>query len=228
MQSKESGFYYLQSRYYDPSIGRFINADAAEYSEMAAYSLADTNLFAYCGNNPVTRQDENGDFFETALDVISLCYSIKDVINDPSDPLAWLSLAADVVSLALPVVSGGGAIVRAVTKGGRIADTIKTVDNTVSTAKRGWNVGDNVAALTKAGNTPSWSTVRQRFWKNEAFYNSSAYSAPNVSRMRKGRAPIGSDGYSMELHHPYGRKGKNYYIFYPVTYTQHKWIHYGR
>ena len=41
----ETGFYYLQSRYYDPTLHRFINADAAEYSTMSAYSTNDTNLF---------------------------------------------------------------------------------------------------------------------------------------------------------------------------------------
>jgi len=68
--SRESGFYYLQSRYYDPSIGRFINADAAEYSEMAAYSLADTNLFAYCRNNPVMYTDMAGNAPEWLGDVL--------------------------------------------------------------------------------------------------------------------------------------------------------------
>ena len=59
----ETGFYYLQSRYYDPVTHRFINADAPEYSELAADSLDDTNLFAYCSNNPVMRTDENGELW---------------------------------------------------------------------------------------------------------------------------------------------------------------------
>ena len=48
----ESGLYYLQSRYYDPVVGRFINAD----SEIAGISdsVQGFNLFAYCFNNPVT------------------------------------------------------------------------------------------------------------------------------------------------------------------------------
>jgi RHS repeat-associated protein len=52
--------YYLQSRFYDPNIGRFINADAADYADLAAVSLSDTNLFAYCGNNPVMYEDSEG------------------------------------------------------------------------------------------------------------------------------------------------------------------------
>ena len=55
----ESGFYYLQSRYYDPQIGRFINAD--EVSMLGADgSLLSCNLFAYCRNNPVMGYDPAG------------------------------------------------------------------------------------------------------------------------------------------------------------------------
>ena len=56
----ETGLYYLQSRYYDPEVGRFINADAAEFTAMAAVAVNDTNLFAYCGNDPVNRADQTG------------------------------------------------------------------------------------------------------------------------------------------------------------------------
>ena len=56
---RETGFYYLQSRYYDPAIGRFINADDAgtlgANGEILSY-----NLFAYCLNNPVNRTDDGG------------------------------------------------------------------------------------------------------------------------------------------------------------------------
>ena len=62
----ESGFYYLQSRYYDPQIGRFINADAAEYSSMSANGINDTNLFVYCRNNPISNGDDDGEL-PTAL-----------------------------------------------------------------------------------------------------------------------------------------------------------------
>ena len=49
--------YYLQSRYYDANICRFINADAFVST---GQGLLGYNMFAYCGNNPVTRYDPNG------------------------------------------------------------------------------------------------------------------------------------------------------------------------
>lgn len=59
----ESKLYYLNSRYYDPAICRFINADQAEYAELSAGSVEDTNLFAYCGNDPVNRVDDSGEIW---------------------------------------------------------------------------------------------------------------------------------------------------------------------
>ena len=53
----ETGFYYLQSRYYDPAISRFINADS--YGSTGQGFLG-TNMFAYCGNNPIIREDMEG------------------------------------------------------------------------------------------------------------------------------------------------------------------------
>ena len=54
----EIGFYYLNSRYYDPSVCRFINADDISYAN--ASLLNGLNLYAYCGNNPIVNVDENG------------------------------------------------------------------------------------------------------------------------------------------------------------------------
>ena len=54
----ETGFYYLQSRYYDPELGRFINADS--YASTDATGLLSANMFAYCENDPVNMVDYAG------------------------------------------------------------------------------------------------------------------------------------------------------------------------
>ena len=51
----ESGLYYLQSRYYDPTTGRFVNADDVGY-----LGASENNLFSYCTNNPINMVDYNG------------------------------------------------------------------------------------------------------------------------------------------------------------------------
>jgi len=56
----ESGFYYVSSRYYDPEIGRWINADDPEILLEDQDNLLQYNLFAYCFNNPVNMYDPDG------------------------------------------------------------------------------------------------------------------------------------------------------------------------
>ena len=53
----ETGFYYLMSRYYDPVTHRFVNS----YGYFQAGSdILDTNMNAYCRNNPINFCDSSG------------------------------------------------------------------------------------------------------------------------------------------------------------------------
>ena len=56
-KAQETGLYYIQSRYYDPAIGRFLNADALVST---GQGILGNNMFAYCRNNPVCAQDASG------------------------------------------------------------------------------------------------------------------------------------------------------------------------
>ena len=62
--SQETGFYYLQSRYYDPEVGRFISPDSTDVLTATPMALTDKNLYAYCDNNPVNRTDDGGMFWD--------------------------------------------------------------------------------------------------------------------------------------------------------------------
>ena len=64
--AEETGLYYLQSRYYNPAWGRFINADSQLSISLGALGC---NMYTYCLNNPVTKVDrlgnKPGDLFDT-------------------------------------------------------------------------------------------------------------------------------------------------------------------
>ena len=64
---EETGFYYLNTRYYDPEIRRFINMDNPELVAQLAQTPGQLNLYAYCNNNPVAFTDESGEGFVTLL-----------------------------------------------------------------------------------------------------------------------------------------------------------------
>ena len=106
----DTGFYYLQSRYYDPEIGRFINADDTDYLGADGSPLS-YNLFAYCMNNPVNRFDVNGNW--------SLPNWAKITIGAVAT-VAAVTITVATGGAALPVLIGvgvstiGGAAVSAV------------------------------------------------------------------------------------------------------------------
>ena len=73
----EIGLYYLQSRYYNPTVGRFVNADEAGYL-LTEEGIAFANLLAYCVNEPIGRIDKYG--------------NASGYIDDQNDP-SWKRVA---------------------------------------------------------------------------------------------------------------------------------------
>ena len=69
----DTRLYYLQSRYYDPAIGRFINADSPNFALTNPYSngITDKNYFAYCDNNPINRNDDGGEFWNIVVGAVA-------------------------------------------------------------------------------------------------------------------------------------------------------------
>jgi RHS repeat-associated protein len=126
----ESGLYYLQSRYYDPSIKRFISADIFVST---GQGFSGNNVYAYCGNQPINRSDSGGMFWETAFDVVSLGFSIWEVVQNPKDPWAWAGLVGDAIDL-LPIVTGVGETTRAIKAANKV---VETADNAVDAIKGG-------------------------------------------------------------------------------------------
>lgn len=56
----ESGFYYLNRRYYDPSTGRFISPDSLSILDETMSQINGLNLYIYCCNNPIRDVDGDG------------------------------------------------------------------------------------------------------------------------------------------------------------------------
>ena len=105
---QETGLYYLQSRYYDPEIGRFINADNYPTT---GQGLTGNNMFAYCGNNPISRQDDGGDFWNIVIGaaVGALVSGVVSIVtqaieNKGLENINWASVGVAAVAGA---VSGG-------------------------------------------------------------------------------------------------------------------------
>ena len=66
----ETCLYYLQSRYYDPAVGRWISADRADRLG-ANNDFTSLNLFVYCGNGPVIRKDNGGNCWTLIIGAVA-------------------------------------------------------------------------------------------------------------------------------------------------------------
>lgn len=153
----ESSLYYLNSRYYDPETGRFINADEVSYLG-ADGSPESHNLFAYCKNNPITGYDPTGHF------------SWKDVFNFAS----VVTLSALAV-IAIVGTGGGGPLLAAA---GAVAGT--TVSATAVTTAA---TGIATAGVTTMGVAAVANSIGDNisYSKNNNYEGRTTYNKEGVS-----------------------------------------------
>ncbi|QCT07814.1 RHS repeat-associated core domain-containing protein [Ruminococcus bovis] len=59
---EDTAMYYLQTRYYDPTTGRFINADNTAFISSSGTAIGD-NIYTYCENDPVNNVDYTGQWY---------------------------------------------------------------------------------------------------------------------------------------------------------------------
>ena len=192
----DTGLYYLQSRYYDPVTGRFINAD--DMSNLGADGeLNGYNLYAYCGNNPVMYQDDTGEsFLATVLTALAVQY-VSDVITNlitgaegidiflPSSSIGTY-LAAGITAL-IPGNGFTGALVRSF-----ITEGIGVIDGIISGNGEDVNVIDFVKSVAVRTVTDLWfekitgkidSIISSKTPKNYSSYAHAARKTnPNLTR----------------------------------------------
>ncbi len=109
---EESELYYLQSRYYDPFVGRFLNA--AAYCDTMSGSTLSTNMFAYCENDSINYADYDGFRITVNVKRTNNSYDLKVKLpwSDISNYFNYLSIAYGIVGLVAcfipePAVSDG-------------------------------------------------------------------------------------------------------------------------
>lgn len=73
----ETGMYYLQSRYYDPDLGRFISAD--DFDCLTTSNFFSANAYAYCWNSPIAFKDSEGNTPNLALAYANIKAFLVDV-----------------------------------------------------------------------------------------------------------------------------------------------------
>ena len=140
----------MQSRYYDPETGRFLNAD----SQLNTDSILGNNLFSYCNNNPIMLTDSNGHipFFAITAAVGALVgavvggvkaaksgksiwkgalkgAAIGGLIGLGAGAAAGALLAGSVVANTGAVIAGGAGLISTISSGGLGAGVIYVANN---------------------------------------------------------------------------------------------------
>ena len=88
----ETGLYYLQSRYYDPFAGRFLNADDFTYTSLTG-SVLSSNLYSYCENNSVNNIDNSGySTLSIILNIAGMILSYASLFS----PWKWFKIIASI------------------------------------------------------------------------------------------------------------------------------------
>ena len=107
----ETGLYFLQTRYYDPEVGRFLNRDSVQYADPE--TINGLNLYAYCLNNPVEYADPTGHFVISAIVALAI---LGGVIGGTVGGVAMYNIAknsgvedAALILYTILGVLGGGA-----------------------------------------------------------------------------------------------------------------------
>ena len=104
----ETGLYYLQSRYYDPVVGRFINAAMPEMLTFGDNSIVSFNIFVYCSNDCIQNSDEGGmfsfdDLYNKITGFLQKLFSkfIETLKNQVQITKKYIKISVTVIQLAL-------------------------------------------------------------------------------------------------------------------------------
>ena len=106
---------YMGARWYDPKLGRFLTSDPVRFVDSNTLSF---NRYLYANNSPYTYNDPDGEFFDLAIEILSISLSVHSAYKNFSegnygDALMDVgSIVLDATLMAVPGVPGGVGVLR--------------------------------------------------------------------------------------------------------------------
>jgi RHS repeat-associated protein len=153
-----TGLNYYGARYYNPTTMHWTQPDNIVKNPYDPQSL---NRYAYVRNNPLRYNDPTGYYAESPLDAFFISLDVYEISQDPDNLWNWGALGADVVCLALPVVTGGGRVVKLVEHGDEVGKAV------VKAVEEGEDVGKAVVkGADEVYDTAKNSDALRYFFKN--------------------------------------------------------------
>ena len=158
----ETSLYYLNSRYYDPEIGRFINIDDVSIINEGKDLLNGLNLFIYCNDNPVMLTDMSGEaWWHWLIGALLVVFAAVAVVVTAGGAMAGVAAVTSVLAggsaATLGATIAAGAFIGAVTTFAAMG-LISSIGGAIT-----WNnTGSFTAAFNEFasyGATAMWSTL---------------------------------------------------------------------
>ncbi|MBA3486035.1 MAG: RHS repeat-associated core domain-containing protein, partial [Lysobacter sp.] len=140
-----TGLNYMQQRYYDPGIGRFLSVDPVTADGNTG---ANFNRYWYANNNPYKFTDPDGRFPDIILDIAFIVADVVDIASNGLNATNGASLAGNLLGAAIPGATGLGKVAAA----GVVA--VKAADG----AKDANRIASKVEDATKPGSIPNIKT----------------------------------------------------------------------
>ncbi len=187
-----SGLYYYGARYYDPLLKRFTQADTVIPDMYDPQSL---NRFSYVRNNPYTYVDRDGHVWDVFLDAGFIGWDLYNILEDPTDLTNWAALGADAVFMAVPFFTGGGLLVKGMSKAGKslgVAEKGVSVGGKAGKGISGVDKGIDVVksfkdtAINKLGKE-EWVNVDELYTRQTFIIPEKAEGIANAIKTEKGQ-----------------------------------------
>jgi RHS repeat-associated protein len=131
VMDRATGLTYMQQRYYDPVVGRFLSIDPIGSDIATAWNW---NRYNYAASNPFRFKDPDGRIIDIVADAIFITADVAAIASEGATLTNVLALGADVVCAVVPGATGGGVGVRAVSasyKGSALARAMSNAGHAV-------------------------------------------------------------------------------------------------
>jgi len=105
VQDSATELTYMEQRYYEPSLGRFLSGDPVSADAETGWNY---NRYNYAANNPYRFKDPDGRIIDTVADVGFIIYDVYTIASEGATPTNMAALGADAAGALIPGATGLG------------------------------------------------------------------------------------------------------------------------
>ena len=117
----KSNLTYMQARFYDPTIGRFLANDPVGFLDRGILPQQ-FNRYAYTWNDPINATDPDGEFLDTIVDIAFVAADVVNIVQNGFTAENTASLAGNLAGVVIPGATGLGVAAKGAVTAAKAAD----------------------------------------------------------------------------------------------------------